>query len=291
MTDVALVAVDRATADRLDAISLEIADEMKRTVRGMIRIGERLLEAKAAAPKHYLAWLAQERARGRFDLSDGSAENFTRMAKRLSGRIEKFVNTPSTIFVELSRKSTPEAAVDDVLERLEAGEVLTVDQAVAIIDHYKGTQYEDAQKFIEATAPGGLLTAGVLQSVTTIFEELKQTGAVEIGEGVSIPLANILKPRITEETYERMMRQEAYIAEKMEELRLKKAAKAALNGEPVHIVDRAAVSVAAATDSLDTPCGYITLRVPHYVARHVQALLDQDLLLTLVKETSNDKPK
>jgi hypothetical protein len=67
------------------------------------------------------------------------------------------------------------------------------------------------------TAPNGKVTAAHVKSVVNVLREVNQTGAIDDGTGEQIPVAAAtpehLKAAITEETYERMQRQEAHIAE------------------------------------------------------------------------------
>lgn len=63
------------------------------------------------------------------------------------------------------------------------------------------------------TAPDGKLTAAHVQSVVDVLKEVIATGAIDPGDGEQIPLSEMLHARITEETYERMKRQDAHIQE------------------------------------------------------------------------------
>jgi hypothetical protein len=74
---------------------------------------------------------------------------------------------------------------------------------------------EDEQKIVwrvvSETAPGGKVTQRHVQSVVNVFKEVSQTGALDDGSGEQIPISQVLKAAITEENYERLKRQEAYI--------------------------------------------------------------------------------
>lgn len=71
-------------------------------------------------------------------------------------------------------------------------------------------------EIVQQTAPAGKVTAAHVKSVATVFKEVVQTGALDGGEGVSIAVPDVVKAAVTEETYERLKRQEAYIAEKLD---------------------------------------------------------------------------
>jgi hypothetical protein len=72
-------------------------------------------------------------------------------------------------------------------------------------------------QIVEDTAPDGKITAAHVKSVVNVLKEVFATGAIDDGTGEQIPVAAAtpehLKAAITEETYERMQRQEAHIAE------------------------------------------------------------------------------
>lgn len=73
---------------------------------------------------------------------------------------------------------------------------------------------------VRHTAPGGKVTAQHVKSVVNVLKEVTSTGAIDDGTGIHIPVAQAtpehLKAAVTEETYERMARQEQYIADKLE---------------------------------------------------------------------------
>lgn len=64
------------------------------------------------------------------------------------------------------------------------------------------------------------VTASDIKSLGTVLREIKDTKAIDNGDGKSIPVASSsiihLKAAVTEETYERMKRQEMHIAESRE---------------------------------------------------------------------------
>lgn len=68
---------------------------------------------------------------------------------------------------------------------------------------------------VQQTAPAGKVTAAHVQSVANVFKEVVTTGAIDDGSGEQIRVADVVKAAITEETYERMMRQQAHIRERM----------------------------------------------------------------------------
>lgn len=65
------------------------------------------------------------------------------------------------------------------------------------------------------TAPGGKVTEAHVRSVVNVFKEVVTTGAIDDGTGVQIRVADAVKVAVTEETYERLKRQESHVAEKL----------------------------------------------------------------------------
>jgi hypothetical protein len=60
------------------------------------------------------------------------------------------------------------------------------------------------------TAPDGKVTANHMAVVAHVFEEMLNTGAIDPGDGIAIATSDVVKAAVTEETYERMMRQQEY---------------------------------------------------------------------------------
>lgn len=75
-----------------------------------------------------------------------------------------------------------------------------------------------AWQAVIATAPGGNVTASHVKAVAETFAELRQTGALDNGEGESLALSEIVKTNVIESAYERMKRQEIHIAENAKKL-------------------------------------------------------------------------
>lgn len=67
---------------------------------------------------------------------------------------------------------------------------------------------------VQQTAPQGKVTATHVKSVVDVLKQVTITGALDNGEGESVRVADLLKAVITEETYERMKRQELHIQER-----------------------------------------------------------------------------
>lgn len=79
---------------------------------------------------------------------------------------------------------------------------------------------------VQKTAPNGKVTADHVKSVTSVFKEVATTKAIDDGSGVQVAVSDVFKAAVTEETYERMKRQEAYIAQKLDRKKEKKEEKA-----------------------------------------------------------------
>lgn len=68
---------------------------------------------------------------------------------------------------------------------------------------------------VQQTAPAGKVTAAHVKSVANVFKDVVKTGAIDDGSGEQIKVADVVTAAITEETYERMMRQRGYIEGKL----------------------------------------------------------------------------
>lgn len=73
---------------------------------------------------------------------------------------------------------------------------------------------ETVWRVVKDTAPDGKVTAKHVKSVVNVFRDVIAIGAIDDGTGNSIPAVGALHAAITEETYERMKRQQQHLAEK-----------------------------------------------------------------------------
>lgn len=64
---------------------------------------------------------------------------------------------------------------------------------------------------VKKTAPGDVVTAAHVKSVVNVFKEVLISSAIDNGQGESVKVHNLMTAAITEETYERMRRQQVYI--------------------------------------------------------------------------------
>lgn len=75
-----------------------------------------------------------------------------------------------------------------------------------------------AWEVVKETAPEGKVTAAHVKSVVNVLKDVLHTGAIDDGEGLDIPIQTAtldhVKAAVTEETYERLSRQQMHIAEK-----------------------------------------------------------------------------
>jgi hypothetical protein len=95
---------------------------LKRTAEDIFVIGGELRAVKAMLPHgRYTDWLGIE-----FGLSERMAQHFVNVRERLGPKSEKFsVLPPSTLYL-LAAPSTPDAAIEVVEERIDAGDRLSV---------------------------------------------------------------------------------------------------------------------------------------------------------------------
>lgn len=92
---------------------------------------------------------------------------------------------------------------------------------------------------VQKTAVNGKVTAAHVKSVVDVLKEVTRTQAIDDGTGEQVEVSKIFEQAVTEETYERMMRQKAKIAAREERDERRKRIESAsvvnvvVKGEPV----------------------------------------------------------
>lgn len=115
-----------------DRAFLDVKAEQIRAVASsaVIEIGRHLIEVKARVGRgHFLDWIQQQ-----FQWSDKSAENYMRVAQHF-GNSKELSNLPVTreALYLLAGPTVPEEVRQDAVERAEAGERITKQEAEAMI--------------------------------------------------------------------------------------------------------------------------------------------------------------
>jgi len=107
----------------LDGYAKQIRVLAKRTVDDLVKIGELLAKAKKRAGHgNYLPWLERE-----LGWSPDWAQNLIDLfAFSRTAKFRKVRHLPAAALYLLAKKSTPEAVLDAVIERAEAGQKLMV---------------------------------------------------------------------------------------------------------------------------------------------------------------------
>jgi hypothetical protein len=104
----------RATVDR-------IRFNLFKTAENIIEIGLDLTHAKKMVGHgHFLPWLAYN-----FDMSERTAQNYMRVAKKFGGNSAIFSDLPAQVVRLLSEPDTPEEVKDNVIKLAERGEKVT----------------------------------------------------------------------------------------------------------------------------------------------------------------------
>lgn len=123
---------------------------LKRTAEDIFIIGAELRDVKAMLPHgKYTEWLSVE-----FGLSDRMAQHFVNVRERLGPKSDKFsVLPPSTLYL-LAAPSTPDEAIQEVEQRLDSGDRLTVASVQRTIKFAKRQQHPSTMT-IEGEVVGG----------------------------------------------------------------------------------------------------------------------------------------
>ncbi len=122
----------------------EIKTLMRATAENVMQVGEKLLEVQAKLGNgQFDAWLQAE-----FDWSRRTAYNFIGVYKQFRGRANfAQMDVATSALYLLAAPSTPASAVDEVLDRAEAGERISHTTAKAIVaDHKAAAQAAQPQQ-------------------------------------------------------------------------------------------------------------------------------------------------
>jgi Protein of unknown function (DUF3102) len=117
----------------LDDHAAEIRRLGRRLIADIVEIGRRLTECKAIVGHgNWLPWLEQE-----FGWTDDTALNFMRAHELSKSRKFRDLSLPVSSIYLLAAPSTPESARDEIFDRAEAGENLSVTEVKRTIEGAK----------------------------------------------------------------------------------------------------------------------------------------------------------
>lgn len=120
--------IDADGRDDVKEAAVRIRLRMSRTVEDIIEIGRDLTNVKKAIGHgHFLRWIEAE-----FGMSDSTAQNFINVAKRFGDKFPTVGNIAPAVLYALAAPSTDDAVVDEVVERVEAGEKVTTDDVKSL---------------------------------------------------------------------------------------------------------------------------------------------------------------
>lgn len=113
---------------------LEKTDEtqwlLKKTAENIIKIGKNLQDVKDKLPHGmFLPWLQSE-----FGMSHKTAHNFMSVNQRFGNKYVNFTHLSASVLYLLASPSTPDEAIDEVIQRADSGEKITHALAKQIID-------------------------------------------------------------------------------------------------------------------------------------------------------------
>lgn len=199
------VTKDWTAKKRLEAVANEIRQYLKQTAQNVFLIGQKLIEARGLLPHgKFEAWAEAETG-----LTIRTAQRFMSVARRFEGKGDIMSLLPPTVIYQLASPSTPDSAIDEVLEIIGSGEDVSVALTNGIV-----ADHQLAARTIIETSSTETIQPSHIKSVVAVLREIRDTGALDVGEGEMLPISEALKAAITEETYERMMRQSTHIRDK-----------------------------------------------------------------------------
>jgi cell division protein FtsB len=124
---------DHHVAAALGEHAIAIRELCKRSIDNVIEVGRRLAEAKTIAGHgNWSAWLDHE-----FKWTDDTARNFMRVFELSKSRNFRDLSLPVSALYMIAAPSTPDEVRDEVLERAQAGEPVSVAEIKAAIAEQK----------------------------------------------------------------------------------------------------------------------------------------------------------
>lgn len=139
--------IPAADREAVQDAAREIKPQLSTLAESIIEVGRRLGEIKGRVPHgQWGAWLDTE-----FHLSERMAQHWMNVADKFGDKSEKFSELPVSTLYLLAAPSTPEEAVTEIEEKLDAGERVTVKQVKEVIELKKPQPKEERR---ERTASG-----------------------------------------------------------------------------------------------------------------------------------------
>jgi hypothetical protein len=128
--------VSEEVRDELKASARLIRGILQQTLANVVAIGKELAIAKKKVGHgNFLKWIAAE-----FGFSDRSAANYMRAAEWCADKFETVSNLqPATVYL-LASNGTPESVKNEVIARLQKGEVVTPDVARMLAREARATE-------------------------------------------------------------------------------------------------------------------------------------------------------
>jgi hypothetical protein len=122
--------LDGDTADRLRKSAVQIRAKQHLLGKTIIEIGTLLLDAKRRLPHgQFGPWIRSE-----LSWNERSCRNYMAAAEAFAGsKTETVADLPATTIYRLASPKTPPAVRDHVVQRLEQGEVVTIDSINAML--------------------------------------------------------------------------------------------------------------------------------------------------------------
>lgn len=147
-------AVPDADRDDVRAAAERIRIRMKRTAQDIVEIGQDLIAVKAKIGHgNWLPWLEAE-----FGMSQSSADRFIHVATRFGDKLPTVGNLAPSVVYLLAQNNTPEEVREQIIERAEKGEDVTVDEVKKLKDEVKAEKEKTAAARSEKTNLQDLVT-------------------------------------------------------------------------------------------------------------------------------------
>jgi hypothetical protein len=201
----------------LDLLKTGIKRRLDRATRDIVEIGGELMQVKVLLPHgSFTSWVESE-----LGMSYRTANRFMNVYHRF-GKVDNLADLPHSILYELAAPSTPEPAINAIIDRALAGEKLTVKAARQIVRDYKTESEVAAVELVVETLQGGSLdlTPANVRDANTVISDVARLKAVDLPDGDTVSIdtaAKMVQSGVMQHIHEREQRQQEHIRASQEQ--------------------------------------------------------------------------
>ena len=141
-------ALETSDRDQVREAAVRIRLRMARTASDIVEIGRDLILVKEyVGHGGFIRWIEAE-----FGMAERTARNFISVAERFGAKSATVADLSPTVLYALAAPSTPDAVVEEVMDRAAAGEPITRDDVKALKEQWAAEKQEFKQQIADAKA-------------------------------------------------------------------------------------------------------------------------------------------